>query len=115
MIQRALAILKALVHAITLQTPRDRLIVFAIVSLAVFFVPFHWLENLSIWKALDIPSPSIGLTRSYWLILHGDLVAAWNFNKLIYLILAIGVPLLLFDMRKLYQQHAREGTATSEN
>lgn len=70
---------------------------FGLITLSVFFVPFDWLAQLSVWQALGVPSPSIGLTRAYWLLIHGDPVAAWERNKLIFLVLAVGIPLLARD------------------
>lgn len=98
---------KIALDTIGLQTPAGRLLFFAIVSIAIFLVPYAWLANLSIWQYLNIPSPSIGLTRSYWLVLHGDFEAAWVRNKLIYLVLFIGLPLLVIDVIKITKTTTR--------
>lgn len=95
--------MKLLIEIIGLQTPRGRLLFFAIVSLAVFISPFEWLSNLSIWQRLDIPSPSIGLTRAYWHLLHLDPVSAWQRNKLIFLVIAFGSVILLRDAYMLFR------------
>jgi hypothetical protein len=87
-----------LVEVIGLQTPRGRLLFFAAVTFVVFVMPYSALSHLSIWQALHVPSPSIGLTRAYWKLLHGDPVGAWHRNHLIYLVLAVGLPLLARDI-----------------
>ena len=94
-----------------LQTARGRLLFFLIVTLAVAIVPYAWLGNLSLWQLLGIPSPSIGLTRAYWKILHGDPVGAFMRNPLIYVVLAVGLPLLIIDIRTYLR--ARATTQTS--
>ena len=77
--------------------------VFGIVTCLVVVVPYDWLAHLSLWQALGIPSPSIGLTRAYWKLLHFDPVGAWERNKLIYAVLAIGLPLLARDAYLLFR------------
>lgn len=90
-------------EALSLRTPRARLVVFAVLSLVVLVSNYSWLENLSFWKFVGWESaPSIGLTRAYWLLLHGDVVAAWERNVLIFAVLAIGLPLLALDLWKVF-------------
>ena len=76
----------------------------------IFIVPYHWLNNLSLWQLLDIPSPSIGLTRAYWKLIHLDPVGAFERNALIYVVIAIGLPILIVDVShyissKRYNKH----------
>lgn len=92
-------------NIIGLQTPEGRLLFFGLVSLFVFLAPYEWLANLSIWQYLGIPMPSIGLTRAYHLLLHGDYVGAWDRNKLIFLVLAIGLPMLFRDLMKVWYNY----------
>lgn len=83
----------------TLHTPRARLGLFGALTSAIYMSQFSWLARLSLWQHLGLDwVPSIGLTRSYWLLLHGDPLAAWHFNPLIYAVLAVGAPLLIHDM-----------------
>lgn len=98
---------RLLFEVVGLQTPRGRLIFFALASLAIFVVPFHLLGQLSIWQRLGIPAPSIGLTRAYWHLLHLDPGAAWDRNPLIFAVLAVGLPLLAKDAYKLHKNRAR--------
>lgn len=86
-----------------LQTPAGRILFFVAVTVGVFIVPFRWLENLSLWKRLDIPSPSIGLTRAYWRLLHGDIVGTWQQNKLIFVVIMVGLIVLGRDIYTLIQ------------
>lgn len=85
-------------QTIGLQTPGGRLLFFAVATLAIFLAPYDWLAGLSLWQRLGIPSPSIGLTRAYWHLLHLDPGAAWQRNPLIYVVLAVGLPLLARDV-----------------
>lgn len=91
---------------IGLQSARGRLLVFTLLSIAIFFVPYDWLTHLSIWQALDIPSPSIGLTRAYHLLLHGDIDGAWQRNGLIFIILIVGVIILIKDIQALSRHYS---------
>lgn len=90
---------KLIVEIVTLSTAKGRLLFFALTTLIVFFVPYSWLNNLSLWQRLGWHSaPSIGLTRSYHLIIHGDPVAAWHRNPLIYLVLLIWLAIMTKDL-----------------
>jgi hypothetical protein len=84
--------------------------------MAIFFSRFEWLAHVSLWAKLGMDwMPSIGLTRAYWLVLHGDFVAAWHRNGLIYLVLLVGIPLLLKDIWQLvrkFHQKQPEGQLT---
>lgn len=85
----------------TLAKPQYRLTLWAAATVAIFLVPRHWLENLSLWKRIGWESaPSIGLTRAYRDVLHGDIQSAVEMNWIIFLILLIGLPLLAFDAVK---------------
>jgi hypothetical protein len=96
-----------LVEFIGLQSARGRLFFFATITIIIYLAPYHLLGHLSIWQALHIPSPSIGLTRAYHLFLHGDFGGAWERNKLIYLVFAVGFPVLMRDGLVCYQQSKR--------
>lgn len=86
------------IECAALQTARGRLVVFTVLSLLIFLVPYHWLDHLSVWGHLGLSKmPSIGLTRAYWRFLHGNPVGAWHRNPLIYVVLIVGVPLLARD------------------
>ena len=103
---------KLFIEIVSLQTPRGRLIFFGIVSLLVFIAPYEWLANLSLWQRLGFESaPSIGLTRAYWHVLHLDFYAAWERNKLIYVVLAIGLPLLARDILLVLRQKKANNSA----
>jgi len=100
-----------MVEIIGLQSARGRLLFFVVITSAVFLAPYHLLGNLSLWQALNIPSPSIGLTRAYHLLLHGDIHGAWQRNKLIFTILAVGLVILARDLltiTKDYQSQKRK-------
>ena len=106
-----------IVSIISLQTSRDRLLFFCIATCVIFLLPYQALSHLSLWKALDIPSPSIGLTRAYWLLIHGDPVASWERNRLIFAVLAVGLPIIIYDAVAIYRTHRhrkeKEGTKSA--
>ena len=90
-----------LIETVGLQTARGRLLFFGIISTSIFFTPYSWLSHLSLWQYVGINSPSIGLTRAYLRVLHGDISGAYLRNPLIFVVLAIGVPLLTLDIIRL--------------
>lgn len=90
---------KLVLEILTLQSPRGRLIAAALVHLVLYIVPYAWLANLSLYKLVRLDwVPSIGLTRAYWLLLHGDLAAAWQQNPLIFPILAVMWSIVALDV-----------------
>ncbi len=88
-------------EAISLQTPRGRLFVALTANIIIFSVPYHWLANLSLYKQLGIDSPTIGLTRAYWLLLHGHLAEAWTRNWLIFPVMAVAWSIVALDVYSL--------------
>jgi predicted PurR-regulated permease PerM len=98
--QRILSIL-------TLSKPEYRLGFFAAATLVIFVVPYEFLDRakLSLYERMHIPSPSIGLTRAYWRVIHGDFRGAWERNKLIYLVLAVWVCIMIFDVYAVFSKH----------
>jgi hypothetical protein len=94
-----------------LQSPRGRLLFFAVITIAVFVVPYDWLAHLSLWQALHIPAPSIGLTRAYHLLLHGNIAGAWRRNELIFPIIGVGTVVLGNDARVMFKRHTKQTSA----
>lgn len=92
-------------QTIGLSSPKGRLLFFALVTSGVFFAPYSWLGHLSLWQLLQIPSPSIGLTRAYWKFLHLDFAGAWHRNALIYAVLVVVIAIVAKDIYTLL--HAR--------
>ena len=96
-------------EALTVQTPRGRLALFCSISLLVFCVPYRWLAHLSLWQAIGWKTaPSIGLTRAYWLLLHGDPVAAWHRNWLIYPVLLVWLGIFSWDSYQVIMRQAEK-------
>lgn len=95
------------IDVIGLQTPRGRLIFFAGVTFFIFMLSFEGLQalpDISLYKRFGIPSPSIGLTRAFWHILHGDFISAYTQNRLIYPVLLVIAGIILNDIRYLILQ-----------
>lgn len=100
---------KILIEAITLQSPRGRIIIATTVHFVLAIVPYSWLANLSLYKLIGIDwAPSIGLTRAYWLLLHGDLAGAWQRNALLFPVLAVMWSIVALDVYKIFNQHHRK-------
>lgn len=93
-----------LLETIGLQTARGRVLFFGLVSFCVFLLPITVLKNFSIWQKVGVDSPSIGLTRAYHYVLHGDFSKAWEQNGLIFIVLLIGVPIIAKDVYNVTKQ-----------
>lgn len=94
------------VEVLGLSSPRGRIIFFVLVSAAIGIGPAKWPISLSVWQHFDLSSPSIGLTRAYRFLLHGDIIGAWQQNKLIFAVIAVGAPLLIKDILQLTSKQA---------
>lgn len=100
------------IELISLSTPRARIIFWALATAIIFVLPYRFFENLSLWQRLGWDSaPSIGLTRAYWLLIHGDIAAAWERNSLIFVVVAVGVPMLIRDAYTLVRSKTSKYTA----
>lgn len=96
-------------ETISLQTARGRLLFAGTAHLLLVIVPYHWLDNLSLYKHLGIHhSPSIGLTRAYWLILHSHLAESWQRNWMIFPVLAVGWSIVALDCYQLLRKLRRK-------
>jgi hypothetical protein len=93
-------------EAVTLATPRGRLIVFVPVLLLLAAIPVPFLEQtlpqLSICHALlGEHCYSVGITRGVSSILHGAFVQAWSYNPLAFPVLAVLLSIALLDTWRL--------------
>lgn len=93
---------KLLREAVTLATPRGRLLVFVPVLALLASIPVTLLERtlpqLSICHALlGEYCYSVGITRGVASILHGAFTQAYNYNPLAYPVLAIMLAIVFFD------------------
>jgi hypothetical protein len=96
---------KLATEILTLGTARGRVWFFGIASVIVFLVPYNWLNNLSIWQRIGWNSaPSIGLTRAYHLLIHGNPIAAWHRNPLIFLVIIVWFVIMVKDIQTLQIQ-----------
>ena len=83
-----------------MQDPVSRLLIIGTVTLTVALIDYNSLlkiPTLSVYSRLGIPSPSIGLTRAYWYLLHGKWLDAYNMNRLVYLVAAVLIVLVIVD------------------
>lgn len=89
-----------LVDLIGLQTPGSRLTVILGISASLYSISYSTLlsiPTISIFARLHVPSPSIGLTRAYWYLIHGQFGNAWHMNKLIFIVFGVIVGLVVID------------------
>jgi len=93
----------SIIKFISLSQPKARVLFFGSATVVIFFLPFDILHNFSIWARLGIPSPSIGLTRAYWLLMHGRPTEAWQMNKLIFLVVLIILSIVISDAIKIHR------------
>ena len=96
---------KILFEIIGLSSPKGRLLFFMLASIAIFSLPAKSSITLSVWKNLGIQAPSIGLTRAYRYLLHGDVQNAWLQNKLIFIVLFVGGIILVRDVIALVRKN----------
>lgn len=98
--------MQKVLNFLTLQKPESRLGFFGLVTFLLYLVPYNTLEkaHLSLYERLDIPSPSIGLTRAYWKLIRADFDGAWDKNKLVYPVVAIVLYLIIHDIRTIRQR-----------
>ena len=80
----------------SLSRPVHRVLVLGFLGLALTVVPLYVLESLpsiSIWQRLFGWSPSTGITRGAWALLHGDVetAVAFNFLSIPAVIIAAGI------------------------
>jgi Protein of unknown function (DUF2752) len=91
-------------RVLNLDSPTKRLATWAVLSTIIFLAPFSWLQHLSLWQRLGLDwAPSIGLTRAYWHLLHGNPASAWQINPLIYAVITVGLPMLGRDICRVMQ------------
>jgi hypothetical protein len=99
-------------HYFSLSTPKQRLTTWLVLTLLIYFARFSWLVNLSLYKRAGLDfMPSIGLTRSYWLLLHGKLSQALAMNRLIIVVIAVGSFLLVKDAKSLLRNRVASPSA----
>ncbi len=82
-----------------------------LVSVIIFLMPPKWPVTFSVWQQLHLPSPSIGMTRAYRHVLHGEFAAAWRQNKLIFAVIGAGGAIIAKDVSTLMQHHRLQKTS----
>ncbi len=93
-------------NLIGLQTPASRLFVLGGGSLLLALISYGTLVSIptiSLYDRLGIPAPSIGLTRAYSQLLHGNLQAAWQTNPLVVAAAAAIAGIMITDIRQFWR------------
>ena len=97
--------LQLIKEIVSLSTPRGRLILLSGITVGIYFSEYEWFSDLSLWQRVGWETaPSIGLTRAYWLVLHGQFTDAWNRNLLIYPVLVAVLSLVMLDILKIVKK-----------
>lgn len=102
-------------EALGLQTARGRVIALGLASFIIFILPYSVVGRFSLLARLGWETaPSVGLTRSYWLLMHGDPVAAWHRNWLIFPILGILLVIIGRDIWSLIKASSDDKRQTEK-
>jgi|SRR3989344_1410966 len=98
---------------LSFNTPQARVINITLIFLIAALVPtdkLHYLPVRSVWKdVFHIELYSVGLTRAMSRLFHGDLIGAWNFNKLVFPVLAVMLSLLVLNLIKSIKFYKKTG------
>lgn len=98
-----------LISLISLQTPVSRILVIVSITIFLFVIQYQTLLSLptiSVYSRLNFPLPSIGLTRAYWYLLHGQFNAAWEMNRLVYVVAVAIIGVLTVDVLSIIRSKA---------
>jgi hypothetical protein len=95
---------KRVLEFLGLQTPISRITIIGGITLALYLIDYRQLLKLptiSLYSLAKIPSPSIGLTRAYWYLIHGKFTDAYRMNRLIYIVAAVVIILAAIDLYRI--------------
>lgn len=101
-----------------LQTPAARLTAFGAVTAVLYLLPYDQLlkaPNISIWSRLRVPAWSIGLTRAYSRLLHGEIRAAYEMNPLIFPVVGVVAAIAVADIRTLLTSRKSPGRRETDS
>ncbi|MBI2546238.1 DUF2752 domain-containing protein [Candidatus Woesearchaeota archaeon] len=94
-------ILQKFLFLISLSKPLSRVIVFISGLIILFVIPTNKLNYLpvrSLYETiLDVKPYSSGITRAISSMLHGDIIGAWEYNPLAYLVMTVVIFILIKD------------------
>ena len=86
---------------------------FVLIFLIAALVPTDKLQYLpvrSIYKEIFHVEPySVGLTRAMSRLFHGDVIGAWNFNKLVFPVFLVMLFLLISNLIKSWRYYQKTG------
>ena len=98
---------------LSFRTAQAKAINFSIIFLISAIVPtndLHYLPIRSIWKEVFKIEPySVGLTRAMSRLFHGDIIGAWNFNKLVFPVALLMGWLLISNLIKSIEFYRKTG------
>ncbi len=85
------------------------LVVYVLVPISIFLLPINFFDSNSTIVCLsrlllDTECWGCGLTRSVMHALHGDFAGAWNYNKLIILVLPLLIAVWAKNLWKILQR-----------
>lgn len=105
-------------------------IVFNLLSIIILLaaIPTHYLDKFPgkcIFKTVILPlifrgncpktglfagceCPACGLTHAMSRLLHGDLTGAWQYNKMVFIVLPLMVTLIIINIKRLKQHNLKQ-------
>ncbi len=88
---------------------KGMLVVYVLVPISIFLLPINFFDSNSTIVCLsrlllDTECWGCGLTRSVMHALHGDFAGAWNYNKLIILVLPLLIAVWAKNLWKILQR-----------
>src|SRR3989344_8708259 len=102
-----------LLDVLSFGTPQAKVINFSLMLLISILVPtkdLHYLPIRSIWRdVFKIEPYSVGLTRAMSRLFHGDIIGAWNFNKLVFPVALLMGWLLISNLIKSIEFYRKTG------
>jgi len=122
---------KILLDIISFGTPLTQTLNLVLILLALAILPTGYIAKYSpfhfrcIFKTVILPlifrgncpssglfagcnCPACGMTRAMSRLLHGDLIGAWNFNPLVFVVLGIMVWIIATNVATMLKINARE-------
>jgi hypothetical protein len=95
---------KFLGDLISFNTPRAIVFNLGLILIILAIIPtdkLHYLPIRSVYENIFRFTPySSGMTRALSSLLHGDISSAWNYNKLVFVVLATIIILIITNINR---------------
>jgi len=95
-----------------------RIAVLSCILVFLSIIPFEFIEDgptICIFKnLLGIECPGCGMTRAFSCILHGDLIAAVSYNRLVVIVFPLFCLVLIRDIGSLLEKYVKKHHSVKE-